>query len=128
MKHYKILALCSLAIALTACTFGKDKENESAIQDNPYDDIVVDESLTPEEAQANAEETAKLNRETFNSALTAGDETECKSIASYDLSFSCKQNALIQKAVLAKDKSICAQMDTDKGKKICRSEVEKVSG
>ncbi len=124
MTYYKIPALLSLAFALAAC--GSAPDDLNVIQDNPYDDIVVDESISPEEAQANAEGAAKANRETFNSALAAGDEKQCENIASYDLSFSCKQNALVEKAVLNEDKSICSQMDSAKGKDICKKEVEKV--
>lgn len=122
MKTTKILIICSFVLAFSAC--GPTPKNLNVIEDNPYDDVIVDESLTPEDAQAKAEETAILNRETFSSALRAGDETKCESIASYDLSFSCKQNALIQKAVLANDKSICSQMDTAKGKEVCLNEVD----
>lgn len=126
MKHHKIPAICALVFTLSACG-SAGTEDLNVIQDNPYDDIVVDESKSPEEAQEDAEQTAKINRETFNAALLAGDEKQCENIASYDLSFSCKQNALVEKAVLNKDKSICSQMDSTEGKDLCKKEVEKVT-
>lgn len=127
MKNWQI-TLLGLSLILSSCSSQVTTESdETLITDDPAEDYIVDESLSPEEAEAQAEEIAIVNRETYKSAVSNGDSESCSEIESYDLKFSCEQNAIIQKAVLESDSSICEQMSTEKGKEKCSREVEQES-
>jgi len=119
MKNKAIL-VSSIVLLLSACTFSNESKDSS--QNSAYDaSAPVESNLTPEQAEEQAKQIALENRATFAKAVSEADPLVCEVIVSYDLQFSCRQNAIFQSAVQKKDKSICSQLETDKGKEDCKA-------
>ena len=101
----------------------RDTEKEVIIEDNPGDDIIVDESgeeLSPEDAQALAEETSKQSRATYLEAYVNGNSETCDGIVSEDLRYSCVQSALTQRAIKEGNVELCKELETKKGQESCK--------
>lgn len=123
MKNTAVL-FTSLALLLSSCSFS-NSDKPATVQDTSFDtSIVEDSNLTPEQAEENAKATAIENRSTYTEAITTADASICEKIESYDLQFSCRQNAIFQSAVQNKDKSMCSKLETEKGKNDCEDAVE----
>lgn len=121
MKNWQI-TLLGLSLILSSCSSQVSTESdETVITDDPTDDYIVEDDLSPEEADAKAEEIAKQNHATYKTAVSTGDITACSQIESYDLKFSCEQNAIFNSAILNNDILICAKLTNEKSRLECES-------
>lgn len=118
LQQFFLIFSLSLLFLLSSCTWGAKESTETDTSESSSSTI-EEESLTPEQAEEKAKEIAQENRATFAEALESADPDLCEDIESIDLQFSCKQNAIFQLAVQKNDKTICSQLETEKGKEKC---------
>lgn len=122
----KLISISLLSLVLVSCS--SSTENESVIYDDPGDDIIVDdngEELSPEDAQALADETSKQSRATYLEAYINADTETCEKIESEDLKYSCVQSALTQKAIKEGNIKICDELESKKGQQSCEDSYER---
>ncbi len=121
MKN-KVLLISSIVLFLASCS-SQNTENTNEVQDYSYVNNEYSD-LSPEEAQVRAESTARENRLIFSEAVAKTDASICAKIESYDLKFSCEQNANFKLAVQKKDVSLCSKLETEKGKTACKNTID----
>lgn len=122
MKTRKAYLIVSFGI-FSSMLFGCSKEQALTIQDDPNDDIIIEEAsnLTKEEEEANNVKRAKENRAIYTEAYLNASLETCDRLESEDLQYSCTQTILTQMAIKEQDISLCQKLDTERGRKNCET-------